>query len=165
MRFEVLKVVRIMMMLWVLAPCTLVYRYKLFGEIYYLHLQGWSSEAGRVIIFRKRKGRGRESSAFCSIHLHRVAVKYRGTSIFILNIWTVVPQARHISYHLVLSTFYEWVKLHSWQSPDFSSVSSHVSSRRLALIKCNRETQNRCNLYKSFNLNFCSESWEYNAPI
>jgi hypothetical protein len=40
MRFEVLKVVRMIMFFWVVTPCRLVDRYQNFGKTYCLHLQG-----------------------------------------------------------------------------------------------------------------------------
>jgi hypothetical protein len=47
MRFEVFTAARMLSFFWVLEPRSLVSICQRIGEIYCLHLQGWSGEAGK----------------------------------------------------------------------------------------------------------------------
>jgi hypothetical protein len=50
-KFEVLTAVMTTLFFWVVTPCSLVGRYQRFGEIYSLHLQGWSGGAGEWRVY------------------------------------------------------------------------------------------------------------------
>jgi hypothetical protein len=70
-RSEIFMAVRTMVF-WVLAPCRLVGRYQRFEQTYYLHLQGWSGDAGkRMDLCRvgKRESWGSDTF-FLNLHFH-----------------------------------------------------------------------------------------------
>jgi hypothetical protein len=49
-KFEVLTVVKKLMMFWVVMPCELIDRYQHFREKYPLHLQGWPQDEDSMIV-------------------------------------------------------------------------------------------------------------------